>query len=252
MKKVPLFKTLSLVIPVYNEEKRIKESLKKIVSYLNDVCAEYEIIIVDDGSSDKTQDVVKEMATDRFRIILVNENRGKGYAVKKGMLVARYEYVLFSDADLSTPIEELEKFSKHIENFDIIIGSRAMKDSNIEIHQPWFKEFLGRVGNKVIQFMLLPGIQDTQCGFKLFNKKSLAVFEKQTINRWGFDFEILWLAKKMGFRIKEIPVRWINDFGTKVSGFSHYINTFTELLKIRWNSITNKYNLQNNDRDTNI
>lgn len=243
MNKGPLFNALSLVIPVYNEEKRIKKSLERILSYLSSVCVEYEIIIVDDGSSDKTLDVVEGLITDRIRIIPVSENRGKGYAVKMGMLASRYEYILFSDADLSTPIEELEVFAKCMKEFDIIIGSRAMKDSNIEIHQPWLKEFLGRVGNKVIQLMLLPGIQDTQCGFKLFNKKSLEVFEKQTIDRWGFDFEVLWLARKMGFKIKEVPVHWINDFGTKVSGFSHYINTFTELLKIKWNSMTNKYNL---------
>jgi dolichyl-phosphate beta-glucosyltransferase len=243
MNKVPLFKELSVVIPVYNEEKRIKKSLERIASYLSDNCTIYEIIIIDDGSGDKTVQVINDIAAKYTRVIRTKLNRGKGHAVKVGMLEAKYEYILFSDADLSTPIEEIEKFENHIKEYDVVIGSRAMKESNIEIHQPKFKEFLGRVGNRVIQIMLLPGIQDTQCGFKLYNKKSLAVFEKQTIDRWGFDFEVLWLARKMGFKIKEVPVHWINDFGTKVSGFSHYINTFTELLKIRWNSITNKYNL---------
>jgi dolichyl-phosphate beta-glucosyltransferase len=247
MKKATVFKALSLVIPVYNEEKRIKKSLERIVQYLDAVCFEYEIIIVDDGSTDKTLEVINEVITSRFQVIKLGQNRGKGFAVKKGMLAAKYEYVLFSDADLSTPIEEIEKFEEYAEGFDIIIGSRAIKGSNIEIHQTRFKEFLGRVGNRLIQFILLPGIQDTQCGFKLFNRKSISVFEKQTIERWGFDFEILWLARKMGFKIKEVPVHWINDFGTKVSGISQYFNTFNELLKIRWNAMTNKYNFKKND-----
>jgi dolichyl-phosphate beta-glucosyltransferase len=244
MNNAPLFSSLSLVIPVYNEEKRIKKSLERIVSYLGGICNEYEIIIVDDGSGDGTVETVNNTLKDRFQIIKLKQNRGKGYAVKQGMLVAKYDYILFSDADLSTPIEEIEKFRQYVGEYDIIIGSRAMTDSNIEIHQPKFKEFLGRVGNKFVQLMLLPGIQDTQCGFKLFNQKSLKVFEKQTIDRWGFDFEVLWLAKKMGFKIKEVPVHWINDFATKVSGFSNYVTTFIELLKIRWNSMTKKYNIE--------
>ncbi|MFA6391515.1 MAG: dolichyl-phosphate beta-glucosyltransferase [Patescibacteria group bacterium] len=247
MKKASIFKAFSLVIPVYNEEKRIKKSLERIVQYLDKKCDEYEIIIVDDGSTDRTLEVINEVSNDRFRIIKSEKNRGKGFAVKKGMLTAKYEYVLFSDADLSTPIEEIEKFEQYAADFDIIIGSRAIKGSNIEIHQSKFKEFLGRVGNRLIQLVLLPGIQDTQCGFKLFNKKSTAIFEKQTIDRWGFDFEILWLARKMGFKIKEVPVHWINDFGTKVSGFSHYVKTFRELLKIKWNSMLKKYNFKKND-----
>ncbi|MFA6272569.1 MAG: dolichyl-phosphate beta-glucosyltransferase [Patescibacteria group bacterium] len=244
MNKVPIFKALSLVIPVYNEEKRIAKSLAIIIKYLDQVCQEYEIIIVDDGSNDRTLDVISELSTDRFRIIKLEQNRGKGYAVKQGMLAAKYEYILFSDSDLSTPIEEVEKFVQYTKDFDVVIGSRAMKGSNIEIHQPKFKEFLGRVGNKFIQLILLPGIQDTQCGFKLFNKRTVAVFENQTIDRWGFDFEVLWLAKQMGFKIKEVPVHWINDFATKVSGFSNYVSTFMELMKIKWNSMTNKYNIQ--------
>lgn len=245
MNKEPIFSSISVVIPVYNEEKRIKKSLERIVDYLGSFCRDYEIIVVDDGSTDETVKVIEEVLKDRFRVIKLQENRGKGYAVKRGMLAARYDYVLFSDADLSTPIEEIEKLAEFIGEYDIVIGSRAMHGSDVEIHQPKFKEFLGRVGNKLIQLMLLPGIQDTQCGFKLFRRKSIAVFEKQTIDRWGFDFEILWIARKMGLKVKEVPVHWINDFATKVSGFSTYVNTFMELVKIKLNSITNKYNIQN-------
>lgn len=247
MKKDGFSLALSLVIPLYNERERIKNSLKHILPYLEQKTTEYEIILIDDGSTDGTLETVKELQNNHFRILKNEKNYGKGYSVQKGMLKARFPLILFSDADFSTPLEEWEKFLPYLNNYDIVIGSRAMKDSQIFVHQPFYKEWLGRLGNKLIQLLLLPGIQDTQCGFKLFKKNTLSLFQKQTIKRWGFDFEILYLAQKMGFRIKEVPVRWRNDNRSKVKGVD-YLKTLEELLKIRWNTLTNKYKLQKYER----
>ncbi|PIY96691.1 MAG: hypothetical protein COY66_03410 [Candidatus Kerfeldbacteria bacterium CG_4_10_14_0_8_um_filter_42_10] len=237
---------ISLVIPVYNEEERIKKSLSKILPYLNQL-ADYEIIFVDDGSTDRTLLVLEEYKNKRFRVIKNGKNCGKGYSVQQGMLRARYPVVLFSDADFSTPIEDLEKLLPHLENYDIVIGSRGMEQSQISVHQKFYKEWLGKIGNKFIQLLVIPGIKDTQCGFKLFKKETLVIFQKQTIKRWGFDFEILMLAHKIGFRIKEVPVRWQNDFRSKVKS-SDYLKTFGELIKIKWNVLTNKYDFKNYGR----
>jgi len=242
---------LSLVIPVYNEKERIKKSLRNIVPYLEQRTADYEIILVDDGSSDNTLEVIEGIRNEHFRILKNERNCGKGYAVQKGMLKSRFPLVLFSDADLSCPIEELEKFLPYLKDNDIVICSRGMKESKISLHQPFYKEWLGKLGNKFIRLLLLPAIHDTQCGFKLFKKEALVVFQKQTVKRWGFDFEILLVAQKMGFRIKEVPVRWQNDKQSKVKHLD-YLKTFGELLKIRWNILTNKYNIKNHGRKTNL
>lgn len=233
---------LSLVIPIYNERKRIGRSLKNILPYLQKKTTDYEIILVDDGSRDDTLRVIKEFQNSHFRILSNKENYGKGFSVQRGMLASRFPLVLFSDADFSTPIEELEQFLPYLRDYDIVIGSRGMKESQISRHQPFYKEWLGKLGNRLIQLLLLPGVQDTQCGFKLFKRETLAVFKKQTIKRWGFDFEILLLARRMGFRIKEVPVRWHDDSRSKVKKLD-YLKTLGELLKLRWNILTNKYNL---------
>lgn len=233
---------LSLIMPLYNEEERIGQSLERIVPFLERKTIDYEIILVNDGSTDTTLKVLEKIKNKHLRILKNDRNYGKGYAIQKGMQMAKFPLVLFSDADSSTPIEELEKFLPYLKNYDIIIGSRALKESQISLHQPFYKEWAGRLGNKLIQLLLLPGIKDTQCGFKLFKKEALIIFQKQTIKRWGFDFEILWLAYKMQFRIKEVPVQWRNDFRSKFKTLD-YLKTTRELLKIRWNIITNKYNL---------
>lgn len=251
MSKKIILPELSVVIPLFNEESRIINSLPKTILYLEESIKDYEIILVDDGSTDQTLQVIEKFKNDHFKILKNEKNYGKGYSIKKGILAANFSLILFSDADFSTPIEELDKFLTYLDQYDIIIGSRGMKDSQISIHQPFFKEWLGRLGNKSIQILLLPGIADTQCGFKLFKKKASIVFTKQTIWRWGFDFEILWLARQMGFKIKEIPVLWKNDQRSKVKSLD-YLKTLGELLKIKYKILFNQYDLKNYDYKTNL
>ena len=231
--------SISIIIPVYNEAARIKRSLKKIVDFFR--TDDYEIIIVDDGSKDETLDIVKSFNNDRIRIFRNEVNLGKGFSVKRGVLLSTKQYILFSDADLSTPISEFKKFIPFLKTDDIIIGSRAISGSNVKVRQPFYKVFLGRVGNKLIKLLAVKGINDTQCGFKLFNKKTKTIFEKLTVFRWGFDFELLFLAQKNKFRIKEIPVIWINDPRSKVKT-GDYLTTFIDLIKIRINNFRGKYN----------
>lgn len=235
-----MLKEISIVIPAYNEEKRIFRSLNKIIGFCEKRRLKYEIIVVDDGSSDKTKETVNSVANENL-VILKNETRqGKGAAVKKGVLAARYSNILFTDADLSTPIWELDKFIPYLNKFDIIIGSRAIMGSQIKVHQPRYKELLGRLGNKLVKLILVKGIDDTQCGFKIFKDKCKAIFEKQKILGWAFDFEILFLAQKKGYKIKEMPVTWINDARSKVKNID-YLRTFWDLLKIKLNYIIGKY-----------
>jgi len=231
--------SISIVIPVYNEEARIKHSLQKILHFFrND---DLEIIIVDDGSEDKTVEVVRAFVDDRIKIIRNEVNLGKGYSVKTGVLSSSKKLILFSDADLSTPISEFKKFEPFLKDYDIVIGSRALSQSNVKVRQPGYKVVLGRMGNWLIRLLAVPGIKDTQCGFKLFNRKSKELFKKVTIYRWGFDFELLFMARKRGLKIKEIPVIWINDFRSKVKKVD-YLITLLDLLKIRINNFLGKYN----------
>ena len=231
--------SISIIIPVYNEAARIKRSLKKIADYFQS--DDYEIIIIDDGSKDETLDIVKSFNNDRIKIFRNEVNLGKGFSVKRGVLLSNKQYVLFSDADMSTPISEFKKFKPFLKTHDIIIGSRALSGSNVKVRQPFYKVFLGRIGNMLIRLLAVKGITDTQCGFKLFNKKTKSIFEKLTVFRWGFDFELLFLAQKNKYKIKEIPVIWINDARSKVKT-SDYITTFFDLIKIRVNNLLGKYN----------
>lgn len=225
---------LSVIIPAYNEEKVIRENLEKINVYLRGAFSRYEVIVVDDGSKDKTLEEVEKVPNDAIRVIKYFPNRGKGYAVKKGMLEAQYDYVLFLDADLATPIEEIANLGPYIKDFDVVIASRALPKSKIEHSQPFLRRTFGAVGKKIIQFFLVKNIKDTQCGFKLF-KKEIArnLFSKQKINRWGFDFEILFLAQKAGYKIKEVPIVWYAMQDSKL-GFSAYITTLFDLIRLRF------------------
>ncbi len=237
---------LSVIIPAYNEEKRISATLLDVDRYLSQQNYDYEIIVVSDGSKDNTAEVVRELQIKikNLRLIDNKENHGKGFVVKQGILEAKGEYRLFMDADNSTKIDHLDLFWPETQNSDIIIGSIEIKGAKIQENAQWYRRWLGRLAKYIIRFVAgLWEIKDTQRGFKLFNKKSAqAIFPKQTLTRWGFDFEILALAKKMGFKIKEVPVNWSNPGESKVK-MSSYIKTFTELLKIKYNLITNKYKI---------
>jgi len=223
---------LSLIIPCYNEKKRISQTLSQIIEFLNPKNINYEIITVDDGSGDDSFQIIQKFSN--VKIIKHEKNQGKGAAVKTGIINSTGEFILFTDADNSTPIEELEKFWRKRHDYDILIGSRYLPESNIKIKQPWYRNVVTFLGNKMIRLILGLKYKDTQCGFKLF-KKNIAkeLFNMQTINRWGFDIEILYLAKKKNYQVKEIPVTWINSADSKVKTFD-FFKTFGELLKIKF------------------
>jgi glycosyltransferase involved in cell wall biosynthesis len=237
---------LSVIIPTYNEEKRIALTLLDVDRYLSKQNYDYEIIVVSDGSKDNTVNIIEKTKQLVKNLILIDnkENRGKGYVTRQGMLEAKGEYRLFTDADNSTKIDHLDLFWPEMKNNDIVIGSIEIKGAKIHESAQWYRRLLGRLAKYIIRFVAgLWEIKDTQRGFKLFNEKSVqAIFPKQTLSRWGFDFEILALAKKMGFKIKEVAIDWYNPGESKVK-LSSYFKTFIELLKIKWNFITNKYKI---------
>jgi len=229
---------ISVIIPAYNEEKSIIETLKSVQNYFIGKNFSYEIIIVNDGSTDKTANLIATLP--EVKIFHFSSNLGKGAAVKKGMVEADGDLKIFMDADNSTNIKELDYFLPKIsEGYQVIIASRAVKGSQVK-PQVWFKALAGKIGNKLIQLLAVPGIKDTQCGFKLFTKEASEVFKKQTLNRWGFDFEILFLARRRNFKILEMPIRWVNNPGSRVKG-SDYFKTLVELIKIRLNDLQRKY-----------
>lgn len=229
---------ISIVIAAYNEEKRISPSLFKVKEYLTTQDMDYEIIVVDDGSTDQTCKVVRDLTTDipHLKVISYEMNRGKGYALRKGVLASKGELVLLTDADLSTPIEELSKLLPLIsENeCDIAIGSRALALSEIIKKQPWWRENMGKLFNKIVRILVLDDFNDTQCGFKIFSGGiARALFHEAKIDRFAYDVEILARAKKRGYRILEAPIRWINSPESKVNPFRDSLQMFFDLLRIR-------------------
>lgn len=238
---------LSVIIPAYNEEKRLPKTLREIDKYLSLQSYDSEIIIVNDGSKDRTAEVVREMMPEikNLRLIDNKENHGKGYVVRQGMLEAKGDYRLFTDADNSTSIDHVEKMWLLLEkNYDVVIGTRDSRDdkeAKQAVPQPAWKRFLGDIGNIGIQVLVVWGIWDTQCGFKAFSKKAAEdIFKRCKINRWAFDVEALALARKLGYKIGIVPIYWINSPESKVK-LKGYIRFFKELLRIKWNLITKKY-----------
>jgi len=236
---------LSLIIPAYNEEKRLLPTLERVCAYLSTKDFPYEIVVVDDGSTDNTLQITKSIANNNNHInILSNErNSGKGYSVRRGMLSARGEYVFFTDADLSTPIEEIEKCLPYLVNgYDVVIGSRSMPGADIIVHQPWYREKMGKIFNFMVNVVLLRGIVDTQCGFKGF-KRDVAkkVFSRCRIDGFSFDVEALYLSRKFDYKIKELPIRWENSTLSKVSPVKHSIQMFKDLLGIKMKDLQGYY-----------
>ncbi len=241
---------LSLVIPAYNEEKRLGPSLQKIAEYLATKDYTSEVIIVDDGSADQTVNIAESLcqvfqaAKVDLRIIRNPGNRGKGFSVRNGILHARGDIAVFSDADLSAPITELDKLIAPIisGDKDIVFGSRALAGSIISTHQSLLRELAGRSFNLIMRILTGLHFMDTQCGFKAYNrKKTRAVFELQRINGFGFDVEVLFIAQHHGLRLQEIPVVWGNVEGTKVT-LASGLRTFFDLVTVRWNQICGRYN----------
>ncbi len=238
---------LSIIVPAFNEEKIISENINKYNNYLKTQNYSYEIIIVNDGSCDNTEKIIKEICSQNKNIKTINllKNHGKGYVVKRGMLEAQGDYCLFLDADNSTSIEHLNQALPLMQGKrDIIIGSRNphdIKEAKIILHQPFWKMLLGKTGNFLMRMLFKIKIRDTQCGFKIFSKEAVEkIFPQLTINRWLFDLEILILAQKYEFKIKIIPVKWVNSKESSV-GLKGYFTSLKELLKIKYNLIFNKY-----------
>ena len=236
--------TLSVVIPAYNEERRLPETLRRIRVYLSAKRVEAEVIVVDDGSTDRTAAIVMEarVSWPALRLVRNETNTGKGYAVRHGVLEARGRLVLFTDADLSAPIEEADKLLVVLGAYEIAIGSRAVDRSLIEVHESRFREVAGIIFNKIVRAVTGVAFEDTQCGFKAFLRApTRIVFEQQRMSWFGFDPEILFLAKRHGLRVAEIPVRWRHNPNTKVKMFSDSLRMFGEVLKIRWNWVLGRY-----------
>jgi dolichyl-phosphate beta-glucosyltransferase len=244
MNKMSNDSLLSLVIPVYNEEKRIGSSLSEIIAYFQRNGYSYELIVVDDGSTDRTVEIVKELiAGIQSGRLLCARHGGKGAAVRKGVLNAKGQYVFFTDADLSTPIAELDKFLEQLnQGYKVVIGSRKMTGANVEVHQSWLRESMGKVFTWLTNVILTKNISDVTCGFKGFSRPvAQEVFSRQQVNNWSFDAEILFLVQQYGYLIKEIPVRWRNDPATRVNLLEDTVRSFLGLLKIRANDWRGKY-----------
>jgi dolichyl-phosphate beta-glucosyltransferase len=235
----------SIVIPAYNESARIRTSLEKILAHIQSQGWNAEVLIVNDGSTDDTAQIVRSYATQNSALHLVENpgNRGKGYSVRNGMLHANGEVILFSDADLSSPIQEADKLFAAIRGgADVVMGSRWLRAELQTQRQPLYRQLFGRIFNLALRIILGLHYRDTQCGFKAFTRRAARqIFPLQHIERWGFDPEILYLARRFGFRIEEVPVRWAHREGTRINPLRDGLRMFVEILRIRWYSMTGKY-----------
>lgn len=233
---------LSVIVPVFNESGRIHNA-SVISDYLNQRDFSTELIIVDDGSTDNTVNILENISNNpNRRIISYEPNRGKGHAIKVGMLASEGKFRLFTDVDLSTPIDEFKKFLPYLNEYDIIIASRKVEGASLARRQSLVRESLGRGFTYLSQKVLQVKVSDFTCGFKCFSKLAAdAVFPRMTVDRWGFDSEILYIAKKHGLSVKEIPVTWENDPRTKVRFPHDLIRSFRDLLEIRYNDLNKNY-----------
>lgn len=229
---------LSVVIPVYNESERIGKTLALFRDYFDSKSYEYEVIVVDDGSTDTGLATIQKFAESwpQLRVVANTTNCGKGAVVRQGMLMALGEIILFTDADNSTPIEQIEKLLPNIEQYPVVFGSRHCPEGKILIPQSLHRVWLSRMSNLLIRWLAVPGIYDTQCGFKLFQREpAREIFERVTIDRFGFDFEALAIARYLGYSFKEVGVDWYNDGDSKVRAGRDAIRTLWDLFKVRRN-----------------
>lgn len=235
---------LSIIVPSYNEQLRLPPSLDRIAAYIAASDRKTEVLVVDDGSTDKTAQVAASYAGQiaNLRVLKNGENRGKGYSVRHGMLEAQGQVVLFTDADLSAPIEEADKLMAAILQYDVAIGSRAMDRSLIKVHESVFREFAGIIFNKIVRIVLRLKFVDTQCGFKAFRRdRCKIIFEQQRIERFGFDPELLYLARHHGLKAVEIPVEWSHSPATKINMLRDSVQMFVDVFTIRWNALRGCY-----------
>ncbi len=243
---VSQFPQYSIVIPAFDESARILATLKSVVACVRENGWAAEVLVVNDGSRDSTAEIVKAFARDAPEVRLIENpgNRGKGYSVRSGLLQALGEVVMFTDADLSAPIEEAERlFAAIAQGADIAIGSRWMASSRQTHRQPLYRQFFGRCFNAVTRAVMGLRFADTQCGFKAFTRAAAqTVFQLQTIERWGFDPEILFIALKRGYLIVEVPVSWAHDERTRMSYLKDGLTMLQEIATIRWNALLGRYN----------
>jgi dolichyl-phosphate beta-glucosyltransferase len=233
---------LSIVVPAYNEGRRIRSTLEKLCHFEELESYSIELIVVDDGSTDQTIETVSEFPA--IRLVRNDRNHGKGFTVRHGVLEARGEFILFTDADLSTPIEEVDKLLSTLQSSgaDAAVGSRALKRELIGIHQPWFRDMAGRFFNLLVRVFTGLRLCDTQCGFKLFKRSSTRrAFEMMRVEGFGFDPELLFLIERQGGRVVEVPVRWNDNPATKVRFLRDSARMFLDLIAIRWRAFIGKY-----------
>jgi dolichyl-phosphate beta-glucosyltransferase len=237
--------TYTIVIPAYNESARIRATLDRVLAHTTERRWDVEVLVVDDGSRDDTAQIVENYAAQHpsLRLLQNPGNRGKGYSVRNGMLHASGEILLFSDADLSSPIEEADKLFAALEaGADVAIGSRWLRTELQTQRQSLYRQLFGRVFNVALRIVLRLPYRDTQCGFKAFTRRAAqAIFPRQHIERWGFDPEILFLARKLGMKVEEVAVEWAHSEGTRINPWRDGIRMFVEMLRVRWYSLTGEY-----------
>lgn len=242
---------LSVVVPAYREAERIGNNLLEMDKFLSSKDFSYEIIVVTDGSPDNTAEIVRNYMGQikNLRVIENPENHGKGYVVRQGLLESKGKYVVFLDADGSTSITHLEKFLPELENgYDVIVGSRKIKGAFVQVHQPRYREIMGEGGNWLIRIVLgLWSFPDTQCGFKMLTGESAhEIAKRMVVDRFGFDFELIALAFALGYKVEQMPVRWMNEEGSTVTltGPNGFIQVLIDLFKTKWRLMTGQYNLK--------
>lgn len=236
---------LSIIIPAFNEEKRLGRTLDKVQSFLKGRSYSAEVIVVDDGSRDATVTLVRDRQRQwpELKLIENGANRGKGFSVRTGALASQGAQVLFSDADLSTPIEEYDKLARFLNSpCSLAIASRSLDDSDVQLYQVWYRRAMGKIFNRVVKVLAGLPFKDTQCGFKLFTRAAIqAIFPRLMIERFAFDVEILWLAKKFSIPAQEVAVRWVNHPVSSVDPIRDSSRMLWDVAHIRWNDLRGRY-----------
>lgn len=226
---------LSIVVPAYNEERRLGATLGRLLGWAEEAGRAVEVVVADDGSTDATAEVARRAGDARVRVLRLEANRGKGAALRAGVAASRGELVLVSDADLSTPIEEVERLERELAGADVAIGSRAVGGARITERQPFWREWSGRAFNAILRLLAVSGFRDTQCGFKLLRGDvARELFARLTIDRYAFDVELLWLAGRLGYRVREVGVEWRNDRSSRVRLWRDGPHMLVDVVRFRW------------------